>query len=52
MATLHVLSLPPGETAKFVMSSFDESNMTMVVRFVAGLTKFRSEDDIEGVLGF
>ena len=50
MAALHVSSLPPGERAKFVRTSFGKSNMTMVVRFMAGLTKFR--DDIEGVLAF
>ena len=48
MAALHLSSLPPGERAKFVRTSFGKSNMTMVVRFMAGLTKF--QDDMEGVL--
>eukprot|EP00731_Ephydatia_muelleri_P027446 Em0019g319a len=52
MAALHVSSLPPGERAECVRTSFDESNMTMVVRFMAGLTKLQSQDDIEGVLAF
>eukprot|EP00731_Ephydatia_muelleri_P002940 Em0001g2940a len=52
MAALHVSSLPPGERADFIRTSFGESNMTMVVRFMAGLTKFQSQDDIEGILAF
>eukprot|EP00731_Ephydatia_muelleri_P002875 Em0001g2875a len=52
MAALHVSSLPPGERAEFLRTSFGKSNMTMVVRFMAGLTKFQSQDDIEGVLAF
>ena len=52
MAALHVSSLPPGERAEFIMTSFGKSNMTMVVRFMAGLTKFQSQGDIEGVLAF
>eukprot|EP00731_Ephydatia_muelleri_P038402 Em0748g2a len=52
MAALHVSSLPPGERAEFVRTSFGKSNMTMVVRFMAGLTKLQSQDDIEGVLAF
>ena len=50
MAALHVSSLPPGERAEFIRTSFGESNMTMVVRFMAGLTRF--QDDIEGILAF
>eukprot|EP00731_Ephydatia_muelleri_P002922 Em0001g2922a len=52
MAALHVSSLPPGERAEFLRTSFGKSNITMVVRFMAGLTKFQSQDDIEGVLAF
>ncbi|KAL5517569.1 hypothetical protein EMCRGX_G003135 [Ephydatia muelleri] len=52
MAALHVSSLPPGERAEFIRTSFGKSNMTMVVRFMAGLTKFQSQDDIEGILAF
>ena len=43
MAVLHVSSLPPGERAEFERTSFGKSNMTMVVRFMAGLTKFQSQ---------
>ena len=50
MAALYVSSLPPGERAQFVRTSFDKSNMTMVMRFMAGLTKFQSEDDIKSIL--
>ena len=49
---LHVSSLPPGERAEFERTSFGKSNMTMVVRFMAGLTKFQSQDDVEGILAF
>ena len=52
MAALHVSSLPPGERAEFIRTSFGKRNMTMVVRFMAGLTKFQSQDDIEGILAF
>ena len=52
MAALYVSSLPPGERAFFVRTSFGKSNMTMVVRFMAGLTKFQSHDDIECILAF
>ena len=52
MAALHISSLTPGERADFVTTSFRNRNMTMVVRFMAGLTKFQSKDDIEGVLAF
>ena len=52
MAALHVSSLPPGERAEFMRTSIGESNMTMVVRFMAGLTKFQSQDDIELPLAF
>ena len=51
MAALHVSSLPPAERADFIRTSFGKSNMTMVVRFMAGLTKFQSQDEI-GVLAF
>ena len=52
MAALHVSSLPPAERADFIRTSIGKSNMTMVVRFMAGLTKFQSQDDIEGILAF
>ena len=52
MTALHVSSLPPAERAEFIRTSFGKSNMTMVVRFMAGLTKFQSQDDIEGILAF
>ena len=52
MAALHVSSLPPGERSEFIRTSFGKSNMTMVVRFMAGLTKLQSQDDIEGLLTF
>ena len=52
MAALHVSSLLPGERAEFIRASFGKRNMTMVVRFMAGLTKFQSQDDIESVLAF
>ena len=51
MTALHVSSLPPAERAEFIRTSFGKSNMTMVVRFMAGLTKFQSQDEI-GVLAF
>ena len=50
MAALYVSSLPPGERAQFVRTFFDKSNMTMVIRFMAGLTKFQSQDDILSIL--
>ena len=50
MAALHVSSLPPGERAEFIRTSFGNSNMTMVVRFMAGLTKV--QDYIEDILAF
>lgn len=52
MAALHVSSLPPGDRAEFVRKSFGESSMRMVVMFMAGLTKFQSQDDMKGVLTF
>ena len=52
MTALHLSSLPPAERADFIRTSFGKSNMTMVVRFMAGLTKFQSQDDIEGILAF
>ena len=51
MAALHVSSLPPSERAKFLMTySIGKSNMTMVGRFVAGLTKLQSQEDVECVI--
>eukprot|EP00731_Ephydatia_muelleri_P002898 Em0001g2898a len=52
MAALHVSSLPPAEKAEFIRTSFGKRNMTMFVRFLAGLTKYQSQDDIEVVLAF
>ena len=52
MAALYVSSLPPGERAEFVRTSFGKSNMTMVVRFMAGLTKLQSQDDIQSISAF
>ena len=52
MAALYVSSLPPGERAEFVRTSFGESNMTMVVRFMAGLTKLQSQDDMQSISAF
>ena len=52
MAALYVSSLPPGERAEFVRTSFGKSNMTMVVRFMAGLTRLQSQDDIQSISTF
>ena len=52
MAALYVSSLPPGERAEFLRTSFGESNMTMVVRFMAGLTRLQSQDDIQSISAF
>ena len=52
MAALHVSSQPPGEIAAFIRTSFRKRNMTMVVRFMAGLTKFQSQDHKDGILAF
>ena len=52
MAALYVSSLPPGERAKFGWTSFGKSNMTMVGRFMAGLTKLQLHDDIQSILAF
>ena len=52
MAALHVSSLPPSERAEFVWTSFGKSNMTMVMRFMAGLTKLQSQDDIRSMSPF
>ena len=49
MAALYVSSLPPGERAEFIRTSYWMSNMTMVVRFMAGLTKLQSQDDIQSI---
>ena len=48
---VHVSSQSPGERAEVLRASLGESNMTMVVRFMAGLTKFQSqEDDIQSII--
>ena len=52
MAALYVSSLPPVERTEFVRTSFGESNMTMVVRFMAGLTKLQSQDDTQSISAF
>ena len=52
MAALHVSFLRFGERVKFARNSFDKSNMAMVVRFMAGLTKFQTQDDVDSVVEF
>ena len=52
MAALYVSSLPPGERAEFIRTPYWESNMIMVKRFMAGLTKFQSQDDIRTIQAF
>ena len=50
LAALYVSTLPPGERDGFVRSSFGEGSMRMVMRFMAGMTKFQSQEDMESVL--
>ena len=50
LAALYVSTLPPGERDKFVRSSFGEGSMRMVMRFMAGMTKFQSQEDMESIL--
>ena len=52
MAALYVSSLPPGERDKFVRSSFGEGSMRMVMRFMAGMTKFQSQEDMDSIIAF
>ena len=52
LAAFHVSSLPPGERDEFVRTSFGERTITMIVRFVAGLTKLQSNDNIESILEY
>ena len=44
------LSLPPGERDLFVRPSFGEGSMRMVMRFMAGMTKFQSQEGMESIL--
>ena len=50
LAALYLSTLPPGERDKFVRSSFGEGSMRMVMRFMAGMTKFQSQEDMESIL--
>ena len=50
MAALYVSSLHPDERYKIVVTSFDKGSMRMVMRFMAGLTKFQTEDDMRCIL--
>ena len=50
VAALHLSTLPPGEREGFVRSSFGEGSMRMVMRFMAGMTKFQSQEDMESIL--
>ena len=50
LAALYLSTLPPGERDEFVRSSFGEGSMRMVMRFMAGMTKFQSQEDMESIL--
>ena len=50
MAALYVSTLSPGERGKIVRTSFDEGSMRMVMRFMAGLNKFQTQDDMKCIL--
>ena len=50
MAALYVSTLSPGERGKIVRTSFDEGSMRMVMRFMAGLNKFQTQDDMKFIL--
>ena len=50
LAALYLSALPPGEMDEFVRSSFGEGSMRMVMRFMAGMTKFQSQEDMESIL--
>ena len=46
MAALYMSSLPPGERDRL---SFGEGRMRMVMRFIAGLTKLQSQDEMKSI---
>ena len=50
LAALYLSTLPPGVRDRFVRSSFGEGSMRMVMRFMAGMTKFQSQEDMESIL--
>ena len=50
LAALYLSTVPPGERDEFVRSSFGEGSMRMVMRFMAGMTKYQSEEDMESIL--
>ena len=50
LAALYLSTLPPGERDGFVRSSFGDSSMRMVMRFMARMTKFQSQEDMEIIL--
>ena len=50
MAALYVSTLSPGERGKIVRTSIDEGSMRMVMRFMAGLNKFQTQDDMKCIL--
>ena len=50
MASLYLSTLPSGERDGFVRSSFGEGSIRMVMRFMAGMTKFQSQEDMESIL--
>ena len=50
MAALYVSSLPPEKRTEFVRICFGNSNLRMVMRFIAGLCKFPSQDDKDSII--
>ena len=50
LAALYLSTLPPRERDGFLRSSFGEGSMRMVMRFMAGMTKFQSQEDVESIL--
>ena len=50
LAALYLSTLPPGGRDGFIRSSFGEGSMRMVMRFMAGMTKFQSQEDMESIL--
>ena len=50
MAALYVSLLPPGERGKIVRTCIGEPRMRMVMRFMAGLNKFQTQDDMKSIL--
>ena len=49
LAALYLSTLP-GERDEFVRSSFGEGSMKMVMRFMAGMSKFQSQEDMNSIL--